>query len=405
MNRGSRTRIRALGDWYNYYIAPNNISCEEIAEDSHPEVALAATIRKMKTVGEKLYRARELATQVAAFYSNFANRPGIGTNGVITAILNEWEPLPKPPQKYSDVMPIENILTWLQSLGDNSTLDRFSLYRKFLITLQICCIARTADIFRLRFDTLERNRPPGSLTFVTSTKTSRGRGFLYYLFEIPNSPRICPVQTTLAFKDKFEKQAREDQWSLPPHFIHVNERGVPLKNAAQLAAILKVIYREAGIDTDKWKVNNSRHAVITFYKGRGISEENIKLITGHSVRSRITHDFYTHPVKEWSDKSVLSLLSLQHSQKLLSSPPLSLAKETPAIPLESPRQLSPSDPDFGSEMSSDSDSVEVIISTHLQDRTSANRATPHSEEFKTAVSSPAPLSITDLSQYELEGDK
>jgi hypothetical protein len=359
----------------------------------------------MKSSGEKLYRVRELASQVAAFYNTFANKPGIGTNGVISAILNEWDTPPKPPQKYSDVMPIENILLWLQNLGDNATLDRYSLYRKFLVTLQICCIARTADIFRLRFNTLERDRPPGSLTFVTSTKTSGGKGFLYYLFEIPNSPRVCPVQTTLAFKDKFEKQAKRDHWSLPPHFIHVNEKGVPLKSSAQLAAILKSIYREAGINTNKWNVNNSRHAVITFYKGRGISEEQIKLIPGPSVRSRITHDFYTHPVKEWSDRSVLSILS---SQRAEGPPPLSSVappKEEPALAPPSPRHLSPSDPVFGSEMDSDSDSVEVIISTHLQNRMSTSRATPRSEDTAEANASPALLSITDLSQLELAGDE
>jgi hypothetical protein len=55
--------------------------------------------------------------------------------------------------------------------------------------------------------------------------------------------------------------------------IHVNEKGVPFKSAKQLAAILRRTYQEAGIDTGKWNINNARHAVITFYKGKGISEE------------------------------------------------------------------------------------------------------------------------------------
>jgi hypothetical protein len=405
MERGGRTRIRALGDWYSLYIAPNNKACEEIAGDPHPEVALAATVRGLKTAGGKIYRARELVSQVATFYNSFANMPGIGTNGVISAILNEWDTPPKPPQKYSDVMPIENVLAWLQNLGDNAILDRFSLYRKFLVTLQICCIARTADIFRLRFDTLERDRPPGSLTFVTSTKTSRGKGFLYYLFEIPNSPRVCPVQTTLAFKNKFEEQARRDHWSFPPHFIHVNERGIPFKSATQLAALLKKVYQEAGIDTGKWNVNNARHAVITFYKGRGISEEQIKLITGHSVRSRVTHDFYTHPVKEWADSSVLSVLSSEQPKGLPPASSFAPLIPRPAWVSPSPKHYSPSDPDFLSESDLNSDDVEVIIAPRSQGPTTIPCATPQSVDTTVAEPSPAPTHITDHSPHGLRRDE
>jgi hypothetical protein len=378
MEQGSRVRFRALEDWYNWYIVPNNKSYIQIARDPHPEIALANTVRELKEAGTKLYRVRELVTQVAAFYNSFCGKPGIGSNAIITAILSEWEVIPKPPQKYSDVMPIDKVLAWLLNLGDNSSLSRYALYRKFLITIQLCCIARTADIFRLRFDSLERGRPPGSLTFITTTKTSGARGFLYYLFEIPKAPRICPVQTTLAFKRKFEEQAHREHWSLPPHFIHVNERGAPLKNVGQLAKILKAAYQEAGINTKKWNVNNARHAVVTFYKGKGISEEQIKLITGHSMRSRVTHDFYTHPVQEWADKSVLSLLA--NEQNTASS----------IHSTNQQKELSPSDPDFGSESEENQKTTPRTISPKPP-----YRATPNQANLPAAV----PFTITDLNKY------
>jgi hypothetical protein len=381
MKRGSRVRFRALGDWYNWYIAPNHKSYSQIATDPHPEIDLANTIREMKLAGAKLYRARELVTQVAAFYNNFCGKPGVSSNAIVSSILSEWEVIPKPPHKYPDVMPIEKVMSWLQSLGDNSTLNRFALYRKFLITIQLCCIARTADIFRLRFDSLVQGRPPGSLTFITTTKTSGAKGFLYYLFEIPKAPQICPARTTLAFKKSFEEQASREHWSLPPHFIHVNEKGIPLKNVAQLTTILKASYQEAGINTKKWSVNNARHAVITFYKGRGISEEQIKLITGHSMHSRVTHDFYTHPIGEWSNKSVLSVLASQQNSISL----------TPSMSASTGCSLS--DPDFGSDSEESSDAVEILISPKSQ-----NRATP----MQNPSSAPVPFSITDLDQYFAE---
>jgi hypothetical protein len=357
----------------------------------------------MKTDGFKLYRAKELTTQVAAFYNNFAGKSGIGSNKVIAAILNEWDPPLRAPHKYTDVMPIEKILIWLQNLGDNASLDRFTLYKKFLISLQICCIARTSDIFRLRFDTLTRDRPPGTLTFLTSTKTSKGKGFWYYLFEIPNSPRVCPVRTTLAFQRKFEEQATKNHWSLPPHFIHVGKKGAPIKSPAQLADILKAAYREAGIDTEKWKVNNSRHAVITFYKARGISEDQIKLITGHSVNSRVTRDFYTHPIKEWSDKSVLSMLSALSPST--SSPAAASSSDIPTPSAVSPTSEELSSPawDLIADTEADSESVEVIISEKILRSQPASRTTPQDGNDRFSLNPPAPRIITD--PLEKSGEK
>jgi hypothetical protein len=393
MKRGGRTRIRALGDWFSFHITPNHLSPADIATDPHPEITLADTVRAMKQRGVKLYKAKELVTQVSAFYKTFCGKPNVGSNAVITATLNEWELIPKPPHRYTDVMPVEKVLSWLQNLGDNTSLNRFTLYKKFLITLQLSCIARTADIFRLRFDTLERDKPPGSLTFITSTKTSRGRGFLYYLFEIPKAPRICPVQTTLAFKRKFEEEVFLNGWRLPPHFIHVNEAGIPLKNPAQLAKIMKTSYRDAGINTQRWNVNNSRHAVITFYKGKGISEEQIKLITGHSLHSKVTHDFYTHPVKEWSDKSILSALSTQIA------PYDTHSSDHPN------EELSPSDPDFGTSAEDTSDSVEIIISPKSQLKSNTSSSTPNNHTPPHQTIAPVPLHITDLDQFRYGKDE
>jgi hypothetical protein len=66
MNGGNQTRINALGDCCDFYIASYKKSCEEIADETHPEVAQAATVRNKKSSGERLQKARELATLMAA---------------------------------------------------------------------------------------------------------------------------------------------------------------------------------------------------------------------------------------------------------------------------------------------------------------------------------------------------
>jgi hypothetical protein len=306
MRNGGRTRIRALGDWYRIEIEPRNRTPQQVMFETRPEISLAATIRTMKVAGARHYRAKELVTQVAAFYANFSTLSGIGSNKIITSLLAEWESIPKVPQKYTDTMPVERLVEWLRGLGENEGLPRYELYRKFVLTVQLACIARTSDIFRLRYDTFKRDPTTGVVTFVTITKTSHNKGVLLYLFGVPDAPRVCPVQTTLALREKFQREIEERGWLLPAHVFHVNKDGRQLKSPAQLSAILSGIHKEAGIDTQKWKVNNARHAIITFYKTSGVAEEQIKLITGHSQHSRVTQDFYTLPQSDWAARSILA---------------------------------------------------------------------------------------------------
>jgi hypothetical protein len=47
----------------------------------------------------KLYRKKELASQVSVFYANFFRIKGIGDNKVIAALLSENATLTKPSQK------------------------------------------------------------------------------------------------------------------------------------------------------------------------------------------------------------------------------------------------------------------------------------------------------------------
>jgi hypothetical protein len=314
--RGGRSRIRALTDWYEIDIVPNNRSRKEIIEDTAPEKSLAKTMRALSGGSIKRYRLQELCSQVSIFYSSFCNIHSIERNKIIKAILDSTAQISKPPQKYTDVMPVEKVLEWIRQRGDNSSLPRYELYRKFIVSLQIACIARSADIFHIQFNTMERDHPPGSITFITTTKTSKGRGTYFYLFEIPTQPSMCPVQTTLALKKSWEEERKIKNWTFPEETIHVDPNGKRLSRPDQIAAILREIHREAGIDTSKWKPNNARHAVITFYKARGVNESQIKLITGHSLKSTVTQNFYTLPLTDWANKSILSSTNTSPSNQI-----------------------------------------------------------------------------------------
>jgi hypothetical protein len=250
--RGGRPRIRALSDWFEWGIVPSRKTPAQIAEDLQPEITLASLLRILKSKGCKLYRARELVSQVGLFVENFLNVRNVGKNGVLSAILAEWPQTVKAKQRYTEPMPVMMVLKWMDSLPDVGELSRFHLYRKLMVSIQLVCIARTADIFRLRFDTLARSDPSGPVTLVTSTKTSTPNGFRFYLFPIPDSPRRCPVRTLLEFQKKWEKEKTEQKWALPPGFIHVYESGKAMTRADQFGQVLREVYMEVGIDVSKW---------------------------------------------------------------------------------------------------------------------------------------------------------
>jgi hypothetical protein len=278
----------------------------QVAQDPHPEISLAKLLRLLKERNHKLYRMKELISQVASFYDSFFRVKDIGSNRVLTAILSEWPTTIRARQRYADPMPVNKVLDWLDNLPAPENMDRFELYRKLVVSIQLVCIARTADIFRLRFDTLTRSGTEGPVTLVTSTKTSKQNGFRFFLFPIPGNPRRCPVRTVLEFQKRWERELAKRKWSVPPGFIHVYKDGKLMTRADQLAKILRDAYEEAGIDVKKWGPNGARHAVITHYLASGIHEKQIKLITGHSMRSSVTQDYYTLPLEDWASKSILA---------------------------------------------------------------------------------------------------
>jgi site-specific recombinase XerD len=141
---------------------------------------------------------------------------------------------------------------------------------------------------------------------MTNTKVSKGRGVYYYLFELPDHPNTCPVRTTLAFKESFEREFPQESGGHAVSFIHYDEKKRPLKRADQIGQLLKQIHNEAGIDTTRWGPNNARHAVITFYQSMGVSLSRIKLITGHNQFSKVTQEYYTLPSRDWSKRSILA---------------------------------------------------------------------------------------------------
>jgi hypothetical protein len=304
--RGGRTRIRALSDWITERQEREDITPEKVAKDKSPMKSLLESLRSLQNKGFKKYRLNQVASQVSLLYENFFEIKNMGRNKILRATLDEVAENIKPPQKYTDVMPIEKIIDWIDAQGDNERLSRFQLYRKFIVTIQVACIARAADIFRLRFSTLEEGHPKGAITFVTQTKTSQRKGFYLYLFGIPTKPNVCPIRTTLSLKKKWEREKQEKKWVFDKDTIHVNEQGTPLTRADQVGNLLREIHKEAGIDIQRWSPNNARHAVITFYKAAGIPEPLIKLITGHAAKSTITQDFYTLPLLNWSERSILA---------------------------------------------------------------------------------------------------
>jgi hypothetical protein len=308
VERGGRTRIRALADWYEFNIKMEDRTPNQVAEDKHPETSLARTVRVLRDRGLKHYRMKQLATEVGTFYRNFFGI-NMGSNKVIKAIIDQTPQIVKPPQKYTDVMPIEKVVRWLEGLGENTTLPLFQLYRKFITTLQIACITRAADIFRLQFESLRLNESKDVITFITQTKTSRGRGVYFYLFKIPHKPSLCPVTTTLVFKQRWETERKIKEPNNCTNFIHFDRNGNRLKRPDQVGKLLREIHQEAGIDTTRWGPNNARHAIITFYKAAGVEEAQIKLVTGHSIKSKVTEDFYTLPSSQWAAKSILSSIT------------------------------------------------------------------------------------------------
>jgi hypothetical protein len=327
-NRGGRPRVRALSDWYEWGIAPLQKSPAQIAQDLHPEKSLASLLRTLKANGLKVYRARELVSQAALFYENFFGIKDTGKNGVLAAILAEWPTTTvRAKQRYTEPMPIGLVLDWLDKGPDNEELDRFDLYRKLMVSIQLSCIARTADIFRLRFDTLARSDPKGPVTLVTSLKTSKQNGFRFFLFPIPDNPRRCPVRTILDFQKKWNAELTKKRWKLPTGFIHVYRSGKPMTRPDQLAQVLKGVYTEAGVDVKHWGPNGARHAVITYYLASGIKEKQIKLITGHSMRSSTTQDYYTLPLQDWATRSILAVNPIESRLDLPTPQVLGRAEE------------------------------------------------------------------------------
>jgi hypothetical protein len=73
-----------------------------------------------------------MASQFSLFYENFFDAKNMGRNKVLRATLDEVAETTKPPQKYTDVIPVEKLVSWINAQGANDKLSRFQLYKKFM---------------------------------------------------------------------------------------------------------------------------------------------------------------------------------------------------------------------------------------------------------------------------------
>jgi hypothetical protein len=88
-----------------------------IAKDEQPLKSLNKVLRSLRNKGFKKYRLNQVTSQVSLFYENFFDAKSMGRNKVLRATLDEVVETTKPPQKYTDVMPVEKLVSWINAQG------------------------------------------------------------------------------------------------------------------------------------------------------------------------------------------------------------------------------------------------------------------------------------------------
>ena len=232
-----------------------------------PDVAVAEFLacrlqsRRVSTVASVLPCQAAVVTTLRAL--------GVQLSGALARTVIEAGKRLKPSApKYVDACEVDAVLDYWGSQPRELTLNR--IVDKAMSITMIAGILRSSDLARIHLPSLSVNSQRVSFS-IRNPKNHRGLTQPVVLPACPQRPRICPTRIWTAYMRHVQ----------PTSAAFVSLSGEPL-SARRIAARIKAVMAEAGLDTERYQAHALRSAAVSKAVEAGVSRE----YTGDGRRRR-----------------------------------------------------------------------------------------------------------------------
>ena len=201
----------------------------------------------------------------------------IGVHPAVTRLLKGAFHSRPPQPRYSSFWDVGTVISYLQSLGGNDSLNLKHLTLKTVMLLALTRPSRSADLAKLDIQLMSYQTDGVTFRPAHLAKQSRSSkhlsDFFFPLFK--DDPIICPVITLRAYEER-TKEFRDLQSPNPKTSLFLSWIGKhnPVTSST-IARWLKLTMGEAGIDVGIFKSHSVRGATCSKAAGTGVTTKQI----------------------------------------------------------------------------------------------------------------------------------
>jgi len=198
--------------------------------------------------------------------------------------------------KYASIWDPKMVLNYLEKKYPNEDLSIKDLGMKLIALLALITGQRIQTLSKIRVDQIIVTTDGIQIAIPDRVKTS-GIGTYQPCLNIPFftlKPKLCAASTILTYLEKTSGQRNETS-----QYLFISDRK-PYKNLSKdtLARWVKIVLKNAGVNTDIFTSHSTRHASTSKAWRMGVSVDTIRKTAGWSESSSVFAQFYNRPLQD-----------------------------------------------------------------------------------------------------------
>jgi len=194
----------------------------------------------------------------------------LGKSELVCRLMDAIERERPPQPRYDSTWNLQTLFDYVKSLGPNSQLSLPVLREKCVTLLKITMIARSSDIDKIKFSTIEIDEERMCFQMNRPKNFRKGDPGQISISRLSNDEDLCPVVTLLEYLERTSGNHR------PNDKIFLSVR--PPYKEIDVQTIAKDTLRmmeKAGIDISKFKAHSTRSASSSRAIDLGVSVDEV----------------------------------------------------------------------------------------------------------------------------------
>lgn len=208
--------------------------------------------------------------------------------------------------RYASTWDINPVLNYLEKLGSIKKLKMMEAVEKVVTILALATAQGLQTLSVIKVDNIERSSSEIKIKITDQIKTSKigaCQPELILLF-FKDKPNLCTAKTILDYSE-ITKEIRDS--NTKNLFIATKKPYGPV-TAQTIGHWIKKVLKKAGVDTDQFTADSTRHAATSTAHKRGKDIEVIRRSAGWSPNSNTFLKFYNKPIQTPSGNFARAIL-------------------------------------------------------------------------------------------------